>query len=55
MNINSGIHIPVMLNEVLNYLNLKKEGIYIDCTFGRGGHSRSILEKLEKGKLIAFE
>jgi len=44
-----------MLNEVLNYLNLKKGGIYVDCTFGRGGHSRAILEKLEKGKLIAFE
>jgi 16S rRNA (cytosine1402-N4)-methyltransferase len=51
----SGIHIPVMLNEVIDYFNLKKEGIYIDCTFGRGGHSRAILEKLKKGKLIAFE
>ncbi|RHZ35487.1 16S rRNA (cytosine(1402)-N(4))-methyltransferase RsmH [endosymbiont GvMRE of Glomus versiforme] len=53
--VNNGIHVPVMLNEVLDYLNLKKEGIYVDCTFGKGGHSRSILEKLEKGKLIAFE
>jgi len=55
MTIDSSRHIPVMLNEVLNYLNLKKGGIYVDCTFGRGGHSRAILEKLEKGKLIAFE
>ena len=55
MAMDSGVHIPVMLNEVLDYLNLKKEGIYIDCTFGKGGHSRAILEKLEKGKLIAFE
>ena len=55
MNASSGTHIPVMLNETLAYLNLKKEGIYIDCTFGRGGHSRPILEKLEKGRLIAFE
>jgi 16S rRNA (cytosine1402-N4)-methyltransferase len=55
MNIGGGIHIPVMLKEVLAYLNLKREGIYVDCTFGRGGHSRPILEKLENGKLIAFE
>ncbi|CAH1755697.1 7434_t:CDS:10 [Entrophospora sp. SA101] len=54
-NINNGIHVPVMLNEVLDYLNLKKEGIYVDCTFGKGGHSRAILKKLEKGKLIALE
>jgi len=53
--LNGGIHVPVMLNEVLDHLNLTKEGIYVDCTFGRGGHSRAILEKLEKGKLIAFE
>lgn len=44
-----------MLDEVLNHLNLKKGGTYVDCTFGKGGHSRAILEKLEKGKLIAFE
>ena len=52
---NGGIHVPVMLSEVLDHLNLKKGGIYVDCTFGRGGHSRAILEKLERGKLIAFE
>jgi 16S rRNA (cytosine1402-N4)-methyltransferase len=57
MSENIEIHIPVMLNEVLNYLNIKKNGVYIDGTFGNGGHSRTILEKLEegKGKLIAFE
>jgi len=49
------IHVPVMLNEVIEYLNIKKDGIYIDCTFGNGGHSKSILERLENGKLIAFE
>jgi 16S rRNA (cytosine1402-N4)-methyltransferase len=51
----SKIHIPVMLREVINYLNIKKEGTYVDCTFGNGGHSRAVLEKLEKGKLIGFE
>src|SRR2546423_12106948 len=55
MSISGGIHIPVMLKETLEYLNLKKEGVYVDCTFGRGGHSRAILEKLAKGQLIAFE
>lgn len=55
MNIESKIHIPVMPNEVLDYLNLKEGGVYVDCTFGRGGHSQLILEKLKRGKLIAFE
>ncbi|CAG8583297.1 9066_t:CDS:2 [Cetraspora pellucida] len=51
----SGIHVPVMLKEVLDYLNLKKGGVYVDGTFGQGGHSQAILKNLEKGKLIAFE
>lgn len=55
MNIESKIHVPVMSNEVLNYLNLKENGVYVDCTFGRGGHSQLILERLKKGRLIAFE
>lgn len=50
------LHKPVLLEEVLQYLQIKKDGVYIDCTFGLGGHSRSILQKLsEKGKLIAIE
>lgn len=50
------VHRPVMLNEVLTYLVTKPEGIYVDGTFGRGGHSRAILEKLNaKGRLIAFD
>ncbi|WNE41035.1 MAG: Ribosomal RNA small subunit methyltransferase H [Mycoplasmataceae bacterium] len=49
------IHVPVMSDEVIEYLNLKADGIYIDCTFGRGGHSQVILKRLKKGKLIAFE
>ena len=55
MTIDNRIHIPVMLDETLKYLNLKKGGIYVDCTFGAGGHSRAILEKINTGKLIAFE
>lgn len=49
-------HIPVMLKECLEYLNIQPDGIYVDVTFGGGGHSRAILEKLsEKGKLFAFD
>ncbi|HWI92289.1 MAG TPA: 16S rRNA (cytosine(1402)-N(4))-methyltransferase RsmH [Flavisolibacter sp.] len=49
-------HIPVLLNEVIESLNIKPNGIYVDCTFGGGGHSRSILQRLkEEGRLIAFD
>jgi 16S rRNA (cytosine1402-N4)-methyltransferase len=49
-------HIPVLLNEVTESLNIKPNGIYVDCTFGGGGHSRSILQRLkEEGRLIAFD
>ncbi len=49
-------HIPVLLDEVINGLNIQPDGIYVDCTFGGGGHSKAILEKLSaKGKLVAFD
>ncbi|HWJ28467.1 MAG TPA: 16S rRNA (cytosine(1402)-N(4))-methyltransferase RsmH [Flavisolibacter sp.] len=52
----SGYHIPVMLAEVIRELDIKPDGVYVDCTFGGGGHSRAILEKLGPvGKLIAFD
>ncbi len=44
-----------MLNEVIEGLNIKQNGIYVDATFGGGGHARAILEKLKNGKLIAFD
>lgn len=50
------MHLPVLFNEVLLELAIKPDGIYIDCTFGRGGHSRGILEKLgAKGQLLALD
>lgn len=52
----SGYHIPVLFHECLEALNIKPSGVYVDCTFGGGGHSRGILEKLdEHGTLIAFD
>jgi len=49
-------HQPVLLNEAVDALSIKANGIYIDGTFGRGGHSAAILSQLgESGKLIAFD
>jgi 16S rRNA (cytosine1402-N4)-methyltransferase len=49
-------HIPVMLHEVIEALNIKPDGVYVDCTFGGGGHSREILKHLgAEGKLIVFD
>lgn len=53
---NEHYHIPVLLHETLEGLNIQPDGIYVDCTFGGGGHSRAILEKLgPAGKLFAFD
>jgi 16S rRNA (cytosine1402-N4)-methyltransferase len=49
-------HLPVMLHECIEGLNIKKDGIYVDVTFGGGGHSAEILKHLGKGgKLYAFD
>ena len=49
-------HIPVMLNECIEGLQIKPNGIYVDVTFGGGGHSKEILKHLsDKGKLFAFD
>lgn len=52
----SGAHVTVLLNEAVQALAVKADGVYVDGTFGRGGHSRKILENLgERGRLIAFD
>jgi len=49
-------HIPALLNETIEGLNIKPDGVYVDVTFGGGGHSREILSRLGKnGKLIGFD
>ena len=48
-------HIPVLLDECLEALNIKSNGVYIDATLGRGGHSSKIAKKLSGGRLIAID
>lgn len=49
-------HTPVLLTEAVDGLKIKKDGVYVDVTYGGGGHSREILSRLgEKGRLIAFD
>lgn len=49
-------HIPVLLNESIDALNINPSGIYVDCTFGGGGHARAILSHLNaQGRLYAFD
>ena len=48
-------HEPVLLKEVIEAMNIKAGGIYVDATFGGGGHAKAILGKLKTGKLYAFD
>jgi len=48
-------HRPVMLKECIEALNINPKGVYVDVTFGGGGHSLAILERLKEGRLIAFD
>jgi 16S rRNA (cytosine1402-N4)-methyltransferase len=49
-------HNPVLLKESVDALNIKEDGVYVDVTFGGGGHSKEILKRLgEKGRLFAFD
>src|SRR5689334_6994725 len=51
----SEYHKPVMLRECIEALNIQEDGIYVDATFGGGGHSLAILGKLKRGRLISFD
>ena len=48
-------HTPVLLHAAVDGLNINPQGTYVDVTFGGGGHSAKILEKLTTGKLYAFD
>ena len=48
-------HYSVLLDESVNGLNIKENGIYVDCTLGGAGHSIEILKRLKNGKLFAFD
>lgn len=49
------MHVSVLLNESIENLNIKEDGIYVDCTLGYAGHSKKILKRIKKGKLFAFD
>jgi 16S rRNA (cytosine1402-N4)-methyltransferase len=49
-------HIPVLLHECIEGLNIRPDGIYVDCTMGGGGHTREILKNLgPTGRLVTFD
>jgi 16S rRNA (cytosine1402-N4)-methyltransferase len=53
---NEAYHVPVLLNETLDGLQIKPDGIYVDCTLGGGGHASGLLKRLnEHGRLFAFD
>lgn len=54
-DISTVYHIPALLNETIDLLNIKSGGVYVDATYGGGGHSKEILSRLKDGKLIAFD
>lgn len=56
LEVGAEYHVPVLLKEAVEGLAIRKDGVYVDCTFGGGGHSREILKHLgPQGKLIAFD
>jgi len=52
---NGNGHIPVLLEEVMDYLDIKREGVYVDCTLGLGGHALEILKRNPNARLIGFD
>jgi 16S rRNA (cytosine1402-N4)-methyltransferase len=54
--VTQGAHAAVLAQEAMEALNIRSGGVYVDCTFGRGGHSRLILERLDRtGRLLALD
>ena len=55
MNINGGLHIPVMAQEAVECLNLRPHGVYVDGTFGRGGYTKEILKNDAGVRVIGID
>jgi 16S rRNA (cytosine1402-N4)-methyltransferase len=56
MNKINNLHTPVLLKEVMQFMNIQSNQIYLDCTSGLGGHSQAILDQLgEQGKLVCID
>jgi 16S rRNA (cytosine1402-N4)-methyltransferase len=51
----SSLHVPVLLEETMDFLGVNREGIYVDCTIGLGGHALELLEQNPKAKLVGFD
>lgn len=52
---NAATHIPVLLEEAMDYLDIQRKGLYIDCTLGLGGHSTEILKRNSEARVIGFD
>jgi 16S rRNA (cytosine1402-N4)-methyltransferase len=52
---NGSSHIPVLVEEVMDYLDIQREGVYVDCTIGLGGHAFEILKRNPKSRVIGFD
>jgi 16S rRNA (cytosine1402-N4)-methyltransferase len=48
-------HIPVLLEEVMEYLDIRRKGVYVDCTIGLGGHALEILKRNQESEIIGFD
>ncbi len=51
----SSLHVPVLLEETMDFLGVNREGIYVDCTIGLGGHALGLLQQNPKAKLVGFD
>jgi 16S rRNA (cytosine1402-N4)-methyltransferase len=51
----SSLHVPVLLEETMDFLGVNREGIYVDCTIGLGGHALELLQQNPKAKLVGFD
>ncbi len=52
---NEGSHIPVLVEEVMDYLDIQRKGVYVDCTIGLGGHALEILKRNPESRVIGFD